>query len=135
MLKSHTCGELRPEHTGQDVTLAGWVHRRRDHGNLIFIDLRDRWGLVQVVIDPEGDFTSLADEFGHIVIDGGAHTSREIETLAARIRQHRASVVLALVFPSACEVYDDHLGGHPTPQSNVSLEAEAMRWVWQGEVG
>ncbi|MEC7399228.1 MAG: DUF87 domain-containing protein, partial [Pseudomonadota bacterium] len=42
-------------------------------------------GLVQqVVIDPEGDFTSLADEFGHIVIDGGAHTSREIETLAAR---------------------------------------------------
>ena len=54
-------------------------------------------GLVQqVVIDPEGDFTSLADEFGHIVIDGGAHTSREIETLAARIRQHRASVVLAL---------------------------------------
>ena len=50
----------------------------------------------QVVIDPEGDFTSLADQFDHVLIDAAAHSAREIEALAGRVRQHRVSVVLAL---------------------------------------
>ncbi|HQX76040.1 MAG TPA: OB-fold nucleic acid binding domain-containing protein, partial [Thermoflexales bacterium] len=48
MFKTHTAGELRASDVGKQVTLAGWVHRRRDHGGVIFIDLRDRYGLTQV---------------------------------------------------------------------------------------
>jgi len=51
--KTHTCGGLRAAHAGQTVTLMGWVNRRRDHGNLIFFDLRDRWGLTQVTVSPD----------------------------------------------------------------------------------
>ncbi len=52
-MRSHWCGTLRPEHQGTEVTICGWVHRRRDHGGVIFLDVRDRTGLVQVVIDPQ----------------------------------------------------------------------------------
>lgn len=49
MLRTHSCGELNEKYAGEDVTLCGWVHRRRDHGNVVFIDLRDKEGLTQIV--------------------------------------------------------------------------------------
>lgn len=51
--RTHTCGELKKANVGQQVRLAGWINRRRDHGGLIFLDIRDRYGITQVICDPE----------------------------------------------------------------------------------
>src|SRR3989338_4760397 len=62
MLRSNTCGELRLSHAKKEVVLCGWVHRRRDHGGLIFIDLRDRYGFTQIVFDPSNKEAFTAAE-------------------------------------------------------------------------
>ena len=59
--RTHTCGELRLAHAGRPVRLSGWVHRKRDHGSLLFIDLRDHYGLTQCVIDRSSPIFALAD--------------------------------------------------------------------------
>src|SRR6476620_10518912 len=59
--RTHTCGQLRKADVGSTVRLSGWVNRRRDHGGLIFIDLRDHYGLTQCVIEPDAAAFALVD--------------------------------------------------------------------------
>ena len=54
--RTHTCGELNTKNNGENVLLAGWINKKRDHGNLLFIDLRDHYGITQCVIDKENKF-------------------------------------------------------------------------------
>ena len=62
-MRSHLCGQMRDSHVGEDVTICGWVHRRRDHGGVIFLDVRDYTGILQVVFDPDTEESfALADQ-------------------------------------------------------------------------
>ena len=62
-MRSHYCGQLRETDIDSEVSLCGWVHRRRDHGGVIFLDVRDHTGIVQVVFDPDTvDAFALADQ-------------------------------------------------------------------------
>jgi aspartyl-tRNA synthetase len=82
--RTHTCGELRRTHVGQGVTLNGWVHKRRDHGGIYFVDLRDRDGITQVVLGPElGDAVKLSGE--DVVSVTGAVRARD----AANVNKDR----------------------------------------------
>jgi aspartyl-tRNA synthetase len=88
-MRTHYCGQLRAEHVGKTVTLFGWVDRRRDHGGVIFLDLRDRSGIVQIVSDPErtpksyATAESLRNEY--VVKIQGRVTQRPAESLNPRL--------------------------------------------------
>ncbi|MFN6568532.1 aspartate--tRNA ligase [Dendronalium sp. ChiSLP03b] len=88
-MRTHYCGELRKEHIGETVTLYGWVDRRRDHGGVIFLDLRDRSGIVQIVSDPQRtpdsyeQANALRNEY--VVEITGRVTQRPDESLNSRI--------------------------------------------------
>jgi len=88
-MRTHYCGQLRAEHIGETVTLCGWVDRRRDHGGVIFIDLRDRAGVVQVVSDPVRTPDSYNAAEGvrneYVVKISGRVTKRPDESLNPRL--------------------------------------------------
>ena len=82
MHRSHTCGELRPDHIGQTVTLSGWVQRARDLGGLTFVDLRDRYGLTQLAfnMDTNADLCGQARKLGREFVVKAIGTVRERES-------------------------------------------------------
>jgi aspartyl-tRNA synthetase len=99
--RSHTCGELRASHVGSRVRISGWVHRRRDHGGLIFIDLRDNYGLTQCVVEPDSPAFKAVDglrsEFvvtftGRVVARPGDTVNKELATGEVEIRIDEVAV-------------------------------------------
>jgi aspartyl-tRNA synthetase len=98
-MRTHLCGSLRAADIDRTVTLTGWVHRRRDHGGVIFVDLRDFEGLVQVVFDPDeahtfrlpeslrSDFVISVDGLGRHRPAGTTNTNRKPNTLLLPINR------------------------------------------------
>jgi aspartyl-tRNA synthetase len=97
MLRTHTCGELRAEHAGAAVTLTGWLNRRRDHGPLIFVDLRDRYGLTQVVVDatshPAAHATLSDARAEFVLLVRGRVRERPVEARNAELKTGEIEVV------------------------------------------
>ena len=85
--RTHTCGQLRSEHVGQQVRLSGWVQRKRDHGNLMFIDLRDHYGVTQVVLDISSPIFKTAETLRNesVITVGGKVVARDAATVNARL--------------------------------------------------
>ena len=87
MYRTHTCGELRKADAGRQVRVSGWIHSVRDHGGVIFIDLRDNYGLTQIVIDPERDFYQALDKWRveSVVQFDGVVVARSPETVNPKL--------------------------------------------------
>ena len=85
--RTHTCGQLRPEHVGKQARLSGWVQRKRDHGNLLFIDLRDHYGVTQVVVDVSSPVFKTAESVRNesVVTVSGKVVAREASTVNAKL--------------------------------------------------
>ena len=85
--RTHTCGQLRPEHVGQQARLSGWVQRKRDHGNLLFIDLRDHYGVTQVVVDSSSPVFKAAEGVRNesVITVTGKVVAREPSTVNAKL--------------------------------------------------
>jgi aspartyl-tRNA synthetase len=132
LIRSHTCGELRQDHIAQTVRLNGWVNGYRDHGQLIFIDIRDRFGLTQVVFDPEKleDKTLLdqADKLRNedvIAVEGIVRVREGGEN--PKLATGKIEVVATKILVLAKTDNPPFLPEDPTPDGKTKLPNEELR--------
>ncbi|HET6346576.1 MAG TPA: amino acid--tRNA ligase-related protein, partial [Myxococcota bacterium] len=115
--RTHSCGALRRDHVGQEVRLAGWVHRKRDHGNLLFIDLRDHYGVTQCVVTAGSEAFDVAAalRLEAVVSVRGKVVARDTESTNKALATREIEVTV-----SAVEV----LGGAETLPFQVTSQVE-----------
>ncbi len=106
--RTHTCGELRAVHAGETVRVSGWVHRKRDHGDLVFIDLRDHYGMVQIVTEVDGPVFSVIESLKaeSVVTITGTVTARAKEAVNPNLPtgEIEIRVAQAVVLSAAAEL-------------------------------
>ncbi len=125
--RSHTCGALRLADAGQTARLSGWVHRKRDHGQLLFIDLRDHYGVTQCVIDISSPLFAAADalRLETVVTVTGKVTARSADTVNPNLATGEVELVIAeLQVQSAAEPL-------PFPVNSEAETAEDLRLTYR----
>src|SRR3546814_19215031 len=136
--RTHSCGELRTAHAGQRVRLSGWIHRKRDHGQLLFVDLRDTYGLTQCVIDVSSPlFAQLEGARVESVITltgpvvkrtaetvNPAMATGEIELQVEEVTVQSRAAVLPLQVNAAADAGE----GTRLPFRHLDLRREKRRW-------
>ncbi len=95
--RTHTCGDLRKEHAGETVRLSGWIHRKRDHGGVLFIDLRDTYGITQCVVDQDSPLIETVDKW----------RSESVITVTGRVKERTADTVNDKMPTGGIELYID----------------------------
>ena len=95
--RTHNCGELREKDINKTITLSGWLHRKRDHGNLLFIDLRDHYGLTQCVIENKSKFFSILEKTKSesVIKISGKVTKRSIESENLDLKTGKIEIKIA----------------------------------------
>ncbi len=122
--RSHTCTELRADHVGETVRISGWLHRKRDHGGLVFIDLRDHYGLTQCVIDVESDLfpTVEAARPETVITVTGEVVKRSEDTINANIPTGEVEVrIRAISVESPAEVLPLQVAGEQEYGEDIRL--------------
>ncbi len=133
--RTHTCGEIREEHIGRTVRLSGWIHRVRDHGGIIFVDLRDHYGITQVVIHPAQPFFAdfEACHLESVLTITGPVVARDPDTRNPKIRTGMVEVEAEeLVIRSRSEVVPITVGQETPCDENVRLRYRFLDLRRQG---
>ena len=129
-MRSHLCGQMRDSHIGEEVLLCGWVHRRRDHGGVIFLDVRDYAGMVQVVFDPDTvDAFALADQVRneYVIQVGGKIRARVDEAINLKMPTGNVEVLgKELVILNRAETPPFQLDEYSSAGEDVRLRNRAV---------
>jgi aspartyl-tRNA synthetase len=123
--RTHTCGELRPAHAGSRARLSGWVFRKRDHGSLLFLDLRDHYGLTQVVVRPDSAFLELCQKLRleSVVTVTGLVERRSEDTVNASLPTGEVELLAEdVAVESAAEPLPLHLAGDDDGPEELRLK-------------
>ena len=122
--RTHTCGELRPAHAGREVRLSGWAHRKRDHGNLVFLDLRDHYGLTQCVIDTASPLFAEVEKVRpeSVVTVTGTVVARSAETVNATLATGQVELqISAFNIESAADMLPMQVAGDAEYSEDLRL--------------